>query len=73
MPNITGNFGTVPNIYTQFANGAFSFTLREGNGVVAGNNGSSDIYFDASQSNAIYGKSNTVQPQAIKTFVLIKY
>ena len=28
---------------------------------------------DASHSSSIYGNSNTVQPQSIKVFVLVKY
>ncbi len=28
------------------------------------------IYFDASQSNAIYGKSSTVKPAAVKTLII---
>ena len=31
------------------------------------------LYFDASQSNAIYGKSNTVQPPALTMRYIIKY
>ena len=32
-----------------------------------------ELDFDASQSNAIYGNSDTVQPQAIKMIPIIKY
>ena len=35
--------------------------------------GAWNVAFDASFYNSIYGNSNTVQPQSIKIFMLIKY
>ncbi len=65
LPNITGNLG--PNTFTSgepFDNG----TALSGNGRWSGPDGQgwvmTQLSFDASKSNAIYGKSTTVQPQS---------
>ena len=64
LPNITGNSVSVRGSSTSYEpNGAFSrgnSTSWAGNTETAG----TFINFDASKSNAIYGKSTTVQPQA---------
>lgn len=67
LPNITGNLGA--NTFTSgepFDNG----TALSGNGRWSGPDGQgwvmTQLYFDASKSNSIYGNSNTVQPQAIR-------
>ena len=36
-------------------------------------NGWVDVNFNASLSNTIYGNSNTVTPESLTTFMLIKY
>jgi hypothetical protein len=39
----------------------------------ANNKGKSNLHFSASNSNSIYGNSNTVQPPAITLIPIIKY
>lgn len=76
LPNITGS--VVPkleNIYNSFISesgatmtGAFYntgvFSSYGGAGAAATNSVPKDLYFDASRSNSIYGRSSTVQPAA---------
>jgi hypothetical protein len=67
LPNITGSF----KVNDSDANGAFYVDSQ-----VSGSNGdagSSDnhVTFNASRSSAIYGKSNTVQPNAVKKLLYI--
>lgn len=72
LPNITGKAGHyycyTPNGKTDnHKDGAFGWD-ESGGGAQQGNSngqtGSGHIRFNASQSNAIYGKSSTVQPPA---------
>ena len=69
LPNITGTLASVENRYAAPSySGALSF-YRDGDGNLgaSGSNGNSGpLSFDASISNAAYGKSTTVQPQSIK-------
>lgn len=75
LPNITGQFNLAPGATVRSdaaASGAFqnvnstsyapSFVQQTGYG---------DLSFNASRSNPIYGKSNTVQPQTIKAYYYI--
>ncbi|WIW70600.1 hypothetical protein [Anaerosinus gibii] len=65
LPNITG---TASNFMTNATEGAFSdvvTTGTRGNVGTGSYNYAQKINFDASLSNAIYGKSTTVQPQSI--------
>ena len=74
LPNIQGTF----NVYTYkdaSASGTFKSTVYSGNEVQGG--GGSDrtftsIKIDASRSNSVYGKSDTVQPPAVKMLLIIK-
>lgn len=77
LPNITGKFES-KGINSEFGTinygeGAFDVKVAAGYDETA-NAGSSNIVntdvaeFDASKSNAIYGNSDTVQPQAIKGY-----
>ena len=66
LPNITGSFAA--NVYNNAdgrISGAFS---RSGNNYhIGASDSSDDVYtfkFDASKSNAVYGRSSTVQPAA---------
>lgn len=78
LPNITGSyssaFGTVNRGGVVTGYGCFSDAPNVGDGD-AGNGAYTNVYIkmDASRSNAIYGKSSTVQPPAIQTIILIKY
>jgi hypothetical protein len=63
-PNITGGFGGIDQLSNFFPYGAFELGQT-----VKGGQGDGTDYtctFDASRSNPIYGKSNTVQPPAIR-------
>lgn len=63
VPNITGGFGG--NKFGT-ASGAFSYN-NTSKGQSSGDNfEQGPVTFDASSSNSIYGRSNTVQPQSIK-------
>ena len=78
LPNITGNFNAQGNSnagrFTDKASGAF-YTNTPYSGNV--NSGVGDISggysFDASRTNSIYGKSNTVQPPALQMIPQIRY
>ena len=85
LPNITGTFSGVGQKFGTPTNaatltGAF-YCVNTTNEPAAGvkvnnttNNPDKDDYFgfDASRSNNVYGKSNTVQPPAIRVRYLIK-
>lgn len=76
LPNITGslvNSGADDNGPLSGgtnANGAFTVT-KVGNGADGSTTGGYNVYFDASRSSSIYGKSSTVQPQTIKGYYYI--
>lgn len=79
LPNITGNFGILgngaigSNMNVNYADGAFSAVRRNGyrDAYTDGNNGNATYYanFNAQNSNAIYGNSQTVQPNAYVTYM----
>lgn len=70
LPNITGDSWLRPNNNTITENGPFYLTdLEKRNPPVGNFNGdsktpSATVGFDASKSNAVYGRSSTVQPAA---------
>ena len=76
LPNITG---TAYNILmglndTPYGSGALDADKTGNEGVSGSNyNRRGNITFNASKSNTIYGKSNTVQPPAIIVNYFIKY
>ena len=74
MPNITGSSGAP--YYTALSISDFGAFYAEGDySVPISNNGStqlSNVRFDASRSNSIYGKSDTVQPPALTLLPCIK-
>lgn len=77
LPNITGaiNSGTAAFEYPS-ASGAFSTggLDRKGSNIRGAENVySPNFAFNASRSNSIYGRSNTVQPAAIQLIPIIKY
>lgn len=70
LPNITGTFSGHENN----ASGAFTVVGgAEWHGNRNDNGNKRRVSFDASKSNAIYGKSNTVQPPAVTAVWIIKY
>lgn len=85
LPNITGSFlprgdsGCYPYFDYSFANGAFSKSAQGGNSLPYENAGGSSaakvgaFNFNAQNSNAIYGKSTTVQPPSQIVHICIKY
>lgn len=77
LPNITGTSKLMPGLYlNNDFDGAIKMTAcswsGENAGFGAGYN-KSQIIFDASQSNGIYGASATVQPPTISLTPQIKY
>ena len=58
--------------YGQSASGAFSFSSDGSQSPASGNYFSGTFYFDASRSNGLFGDSNTVQPSAYQTLMIIK-
>ena len=68
LPNITGALTNIDSGgYTGTADGAFTKTTsKTAHGRGTENSSHGNYSFDASSSNAIYGKSNTVQPKAVK-------
>lgn len=79
LPNINGTLqltqehqNLVSNKSSERYTGAFTCTKTERDGA-AGNGGSFDqVEFNASLSNSIYGKSNTVQPPSVILYYIIK-
>lgn len=75
LPNITG---TISNFKaaTVVKTGAFSGSKSQAEAYIGASQWSGYLIsprFDASESNAIYGKSSTVQPPALTTIICIKY
>ena len=66
LPNITGTLSNVMGTYSDHPSGSGAFSdKRMGTSLENGSGGEyGDISFDASKSNAIYGRSTTVQPAA---------
>lgn len=76
LPNITGDFNAVWEAEDgRRVSGAFGFTTTSGANEANGSPGNTRTLWniDASRSNAIYGKSDTVQPPAIQVPFIIKY
>lgn len=77
LPNITGAFsGVERNTSLKYGRkGAFDYegyTVEDGWGSSIDHAGS-NVVFNASKSNSIYGASTTVQPQSLTLRPLIKY
>lgn len=77
LPNITGSFvpGSVPGNHARYCTGAFVGKSDTGKTVcsfVSENSSDYGFTFDASRSNSIYGKSDTVQPPALCIVYIIK-
>lgn len=75
LPNIVGRMNNKRSIMGEPGDtettGAFSHLIASGSLINlswSGNKRYSELWFDASKSNPIYGKSATVQPPAIKVF-----
>ena len=66
LPNITGTLSDVMGSFYAYPSGSGAFSVKGiGRSLENGSSGNyGNIYFDASKSNAIYGRSSTVQPAA---------
>lgn len=76
LPNISGYISyLLMGEDGQKSDGALSATLQVGNRLINVGTGSAwkQLNFSAKDSNAIYGKSSTVQPPALTTIICIKY
>ena len=83
LPNITGTVRPADVARKSYPtamnspNGAFHALQETTTGLYSINSGESKylngLGIDASRSNAIYGKSSTVQPPALQTLIIIKY
>ena len=75
LPNIIGDITAVNAVAWQLPHGAIYTSGSGYNAVASSGTGSYSniLNFNASRSSSIYGNSSTVQPQSIKTFVLIKH
>jgi len=74
LPNITGNSGTLRGADDSGAQDYSGAMYRQGysqNAYSTVGTKCSAIFFDASRSNDIYGKSETVQPNAVKKLLYI--
>lgn len=73
LPNITGHFSIHGNDTDNGVYGAFYFPKKYGkNSSGGGSHNGGFVYFDASYSNVIYGKSDTVQPASVTVRRFIK-
>lgn len=75
LPNIKGTLSKYRGS-TNTKTGAFSESSAPADSYTGGTQWSGYMIspsFDASKSNAIYGKSSTVQPSALQTLIIIKY
>ena len=78
LPNIEADIATGQPTFTAWAKakptGAFKKTIfKSGYGQTNIMSYRADLYFDASDSNPIYGNSNTVQPNSFTVRYIIKY
>ena len=66
LPNITGTLSEVMGSFYAYPSGSGAFSVKGiGRSLENGSSGNyGNISFDASKSNAIYGRSTTVQPAA---------
>lgn len=66
LPNITGMLSEVMGSFYAYPSGSGAFSVEDiGRSLENGSSGNyGNISFDASKSNAIYGRSSTVQPAA---------
>lgn len=78
LPNITGSFVSTGGGAWAWQDGIYSGAFYSGGGTgnydTAGKAGSipRGLYFNAANSSAIYGRSNTVQPASVTVLYIIK-
>lgn len=68
LPNITGSFTVQDDLSVKNPSGVFSISNYFSADIAANRHGSypHTVNFNAAQSNGIYGRSNTVQPESIR-------
>lgn len=74
-PNITGEIAKYVSVNKGVPSGAFSVTKQSVealNGHASGNVFGSYIGFDASEFNNAYGRSSSIQPDALQILMIIK-
>lgn len=73
LPNITGTASNIISEPTSAVTGAFSGSTSNAYGIHYHQNGTHQnlLNFNAANSNGIYGKSNTVQPAAVRVYYYI--
>ena len=71
-PNIIGAISPLEGNYPSY-NGCFSSSSSWKGGEGNGNYSYVSLVFNASKSNSIYSKSNTVQPNSLVFYYMIKY
>ena len=71
VPNIEGWFASPDDILPPAEGAFYTNNTRAGYNCTDGGGSGQKVYFDASQSNSIYGNSNTVQPEAIKYYAYV--
>ena len=76
LPNIIGQWNATGIGLSVSGSGCFTGPWYTGGGETYGGNGAANtthLPFNASNSNSIYGKSDTVQPPAFTVNYFIKY
>lgn len=76
LPNITGNFSLTEMLPVEITNGAFYTLAKNPTSTthrVSGSGSNYNFGFQASLSNSIYNRSNTVQPSSLIFNYIIKY
>lgn len=73
LPNITGSASNLISEPTSTVTGAFSGSTSNSYGIHYHQSGThqNQLNFDASRSNGLYGKSTTVQPNAVRVYYYI--
>lgn len=72
LPNITGTLGVRLRLTGVYSGALYEINTGAYNESSGGDRNGRTIGFNASRSNTIYGKSNTVQPPAIQMMFIIK-
>ena len=70
LPNITGTFG-IDNAHIGASSGAFSAGNPRTTSLSTSSNNGYTEYFNAANSNPIYGRSSTVQPKSVMVFYYV--
>lgn len=72
LPNITATIGMISSSHNIASGAAYKFARVEHYAIESGFGSYGGVGFDASQSNSIYGRSETVQPSSCTVYYIIK-